>query len=145
MRPFFTFAMTVLSLPLLIVAAPVARAQLTDQTYADISHPFVVVNTILPPGKYIFRMIPGSDMGVMEVTSANGSTTVEFLVRQSTDDHTPKHTELFFNRYGKTEILESIYDAYNKYGEAVIEPSRAEARLQKQGEKPFGHTEEQAK
>lgn len=145
MRPFFTFAIAVLSLPLLIVAAPVAHAQMMGQIYANISHPFMVVNTTLPPGKYIFQLVPGSDMGAMKVTSATGSTSVEFLVRQSTDDHTPKHTELLFNRYGKTEVLESIFFSHNKYGEAVVEPSREEARLQKQGDKPFGHTEEQAK
>jgi hypothetical protein len=145
MRPFFTFAMTVLSLPLLIVAVPVARAQLTGKVYADISHPFIVVNTTLPPGKYVFQMIQGSDLGAMKVTSANGATSVEFLVRQAIDNHIPKRTDLFFNRYGKTEILKSIYFAGNKYGEALVDPSREEARLQKEGDKPFGYPEEQAK
>lgn len=133
------------SLLLLILAAPASRAAIPEQgsIRADITHSFIVGNTTLPPGHYDFRMIKDTDEQIMSVANANHSTAVEFLVRPSVDNHRPTHTELVFNRYGKTEILRNIYVGGQKSGLAVVTASREEARLKKDGQKPDTHTEVQ--
>lgn len=144
MRQISTFALAAILLPLLmILAVPPAQAQVTNTIESEILHPFTVVNTTLPPGKYFFRMVHGTALGAMTVANADDTVEVDFLVRSSVDDHTPRHSELVFNRYGKKEFLQDIYQAGDKDGEAVIEPSREERSLMKQGQKPFRHTEEQ--
>ena len=81
----------------------------------------------------------------MMVSSADGRTSADFLVRDSQDEHTPKHSELVFNRYGNQEFLTHIYEGGTKDGLAVMEASRAEERLKKQGQTATSHTEEQEK
>lgn len=137
------FAIPIVSLFLAAGTAPLLHAQITTQIKAHVSHPFIVGNTTLPPGEYTFRMLQGSDLTAMTATNDNDQTSVEFLVRESIDPNTPKHTELVFNRYGHKEFLTKIYQADTKAGVAVMEPSREELRLQKQGQHPVEHAEEQ--
>jgi len=92
---------------------------------------------------YVFRMVPHTDLALMTVTSADGNTSDEFLVRRSIDSQVPHHTELVFNRYGDQEFLTDIYEHGEKTGIAVVEPSREQSRLQKLGQDPVVHTEEQ--
>jgi len=129
---------------LLFLAASIGRAQILDSIYLDMGHPFTVVNTTLPPGHYVLRMIPNTDLSAMKITSADGNESVDFLVRQSTDSHTPNHTDLIFDRYGNREFLKDVYERGDKGGVAVIEPSRAEERLKKEGKTAVEHTEEQS-
>ena len=130
---------------LLVLATPAAQAQISDQIDANLHHSFVVGNTTLPPGRYVFRTLQHSDLQIMTVSSADGGTAAEFLVRTSYDTHTPKHSELVFNRYGSKEFLTHIYQAGSKVGVAVVDPSREEARLKKRGQSAAAHTEEQEK
>jgi len=137
---FFTSAAS-----LLFLAASSGNAQIVGQVDADIHHGFTIVNTTLPPGRYVFRWSPGSNQDrTMLVTSGDGNKSVEFLVRQSTDSLTPTHSDLIFNRYGDKEFLTRIYERGDKSGVAVAEPSRAEERLKKEGETAVEHTEEQS-
>lgn len=134
------FYLTVLAL---LTLCTVSSAQVTGQVDVTMTHPLIVANTTLPPGKYDFRMLPGSDLTVMTATSADRNTAVEFLVRQSEANHEPKHTEMVFNRYGNEEFLSRIYEKDNRYGVAVAEPSRKELRLEKAGQHLIEHTEYQ--
>jgi hypothetical protein len=109
----------------------------------DIHHSFVVHDTTLPPGHYIFRNVQLSNQTVMRVTSADGRTYTDFLVRASDDDHTPKHSELVLSRYGNKEFLTHIYERGNKTGVAVVDVSREEADLQQHGQHGAAHIEEQ--
>ena len=143
MRRLSTFALAAFSLSLLMFAAPAAHAAITGHIDADITHPFTIVNTTLPPGHYVFRMEPATDLQIMTLTNASGDTSVAFMVRPLIDNHVPKHSELVFNRYGHREFLEKIFEMGHKTGVAVIEPSHEEAQLRKEGQKPFEHTEEQ--
>ncbi len=129
---------------LLFLAASIGHAQIINAIDADMHHRFTIVNTTLPPGHYVFRMLPAGEIAAMQVTSADGNESVEFLVRQSVDSHTPRHTELIFNRYGEEEFLTHIYERGDKNGVAVVEPSRAEERLKKAGKTAVEHTEEQS-
>ena len=145
MRQLAVFAASTFASILLVLATPTAQAQISDRIEANLHHSFVVGNTTLPPGRYVFRTLQHSDLQIMTVTSADGGTAAEFLVRTSYDTHTPKHSELEFNRYGNKEFLTHIYQAGSKIGVAVVDPSREEGRLKKQGQSATPHTEEQEK
>ena len=143
MQRLVNFALATFSLGLLILLAPAAHAIIEGRINADINHPFIVANTTLPAGHYVFHMLRGSDLQLMTIASANGNTSVEVMVRPSIDNHTPRHSDLVFNRYGKTEVLKDIYEAGQKTGVAIVDASHEEAQLQKQGDKPFQHTEQE--
>ncbi len=144
MRHLKTSIFSPVAVSLLFLSATFVQAQIIGQVEADIHHRFIVANATLPPGHYIFHTVTDSDLQLMTAMSADGNEGIEFLVRRSVDSHTPKHTELLFNRYGNKEFLTHIYEAGDKTGVAVLETSRDELRLKKQGQTPFEHTEEQA-
>ncbi len=143
MRRVATFAASLVVLTVLLAFAPNSQAQIMHPITADIHHSFIVHDTTLPPGRYIFRNVQLSNQTVMRVTSADGRTYTDFLVRASDDDHTPKHSELVLSRYANKEFLTHIYEKGNKTGVAVVDVSREEAELQQHGEHPATHTEEQ--
>ena len=133
----------VLTIAIITIGAQSAHAQIVSPIEAHINHPFTIGNLTLPPGQYTFRMLSGSDLTAMTVTSADGNTTDEFLVREAEAPNPPAHAELFFNRYGNHEFLTKLFEPSSRLGVAVIEPSRQELRLQKQGQHPTEHVEEQ--
>lgn len=135
--------LTASSFFVLTMGAQFASAQITNAINANLTHRFTVGNATLPPGQYTFRVMPRTDMKVMTVTSQDGNTSAEFLVREATLPTAPKHSELVFDRYGTHEFLAKIFENGSKIGEAVVEPSREETRLQKQGQQPVEHVEEQ--
>lgn len=145
MRPITAFALSTCTWSLLVLAAPTVHAQITAQIDANLHHSFIVGNTTLPPGRYVFHMLSQSDLQIMTVSSAAGGASAEFLVRTSDDSHTPRHSELVFNRYGTKEFLTHIYQAGSKVGVTIDDASREEGRLKKQGQNPTPHTEEQEK
>ncbi len=124
-------------------ATQLSHAQIIGQIQVSMSHPFVVGTTTLPPGTYDLRVVSKADMTVMTATSTDGShAPIEFLVRQSEANHVPRHTELVFDRYGNQEFLRRIYEKGNRFGVAVEETSKEEARLVKDGQHAIEHTEE---
>jgi hypothetical protein len=143
MRRASAFLLPCVAFAFLVFTAPLVHGQIANQIDADIHHSFIVGNATLPPGHYEFRTLQGTDMLAMVVTSVDGRAGAEFLVRNSIDSQVPNHTELIFDRFGNKEFLAHIYEAGNKVGVAVIEPSREESRLLKQGQVPVRHTEEQ--
>ncbi len=130
---------------LLFVSAgtPWLNAQITDAIRAHVDHSFIIGNTTLPPGEYTFRMMQDSDLAVMTATSENDKTSVEFIVRDAIDDHTPSHSELVFRKYGNTEFLSKIFESGSKTGAEVTETNRQEARLAKHMQHATEHSEEQ--
>jgi len=145
MRRISAFVLPALAGLLLVLADTSAQAQISGEIEVAIHHSFIVGNTTLPPGHYVFRMVPDTDLTIMTASSADGRTSTEFMVRASDDSHTPKHSELLFNKYGSKEYLTHIYESGTKAGVAVIDESRSETRLKKQGQHATEHTEEQAK
>jgi hypothetical protein len=122
--------------------AGAAHAQVTDQIRADIGHNFMIGDKTFPPGKYIFRILPDSELALMSVTSADNKIHLQFSVRQTKSNHVPAHSELVFHRYGDTEVLAKIFEKGESYGSEVSMNNKQEARLA-QGGKPVEHTEEQ--
>lgn len=145
MRQFLYSAAAFALFAALFVAPRSSQAQITERILANIPHPFMVNNTTLPPGRYTFHMMHLTNQTVMRLSSADGRTATDFLVRDSIDDHVPKHSELVFNRYGNEEFLTHIYEAGTKTGAAVVDVSREESGLRQHGQKAFEHTEEQEK
>ncbi len=143
MRRVSFFVLSGCSLFLCIFAAPTVPAQIIGGIEANIQHPFVVGDTTLPPGRYIFRMVQDSNLTAMTVTNAATDTSVEFLVREALDSHIPQRSELVFNRCGNKEFLTKIFEVGTKAGVTVQQSSREEARLEKQGQQPVEHAEEQ--
>lgn len=126
---------------LTVCGASKLNAQITNAIRTHITHSFVVDNTTLPPGEYTFRMIQGTDNTAMIVSNPSGTTRVEFLVRQSNDRQTPKHSELVFRKCGNMEFLSKIYESGSQIGVSTTETSREEARMVKQGEHETEHAE----
>jgi hypothetical protein len=138
-----TLATVLVSLFFVTASAPWLSAQIANEIRAHLDHSFVIGNTTLPPGDYTFRMVQDSDSSVMTVTSQDDKISEEFLVRTTIADHTPKHSELLFRKYGNTEFLNKIFEAGSKSGAEVTETSRQEARLVKHGQHATEHSEEQ--
>jgi hypothetical protein len=125
----------------LMLGAQIAMADITGQVDANIPFSFHIGNTTLPAGKYVFRMMNGSDLMIMTVRSADNKYAQEFLVRPSLAPTVPSHSELIFKRYGHEEFLKKIFETGAQTGVAVDESSRAESRLQKKGTKGVTHSQ----
>lgn len=138
-----TLAAVLIGLYFVTAGAPWANAQITNEIRAHLNHSFVIGNTTLPPGDYTFRMLPDSDLSEMTASSADGKTSVEFLVRDTVADHTPSHSELTFRKYANTEFLNRIFEAGSKTGAEVMETGRQEARFVKKRQHAMEHTEVQ--
>lgn len=119
----------------------VGQAQITHEIKADIHHDFIVGNTVLPPGTYVFHVLDDSDLTAMNVKSVNNDLSEDFLIRQSDVNSPPNHAELIFDRYGNEQFLCKIYGPGKTIGAAVIEPSREEAKLDHAGHHYVEHTE----
>src|SRR4051812_18115766 len=95
MRKQLIFMVTLIGL-LVAISTFKVQAQVVGEIEADIPFPFYAGNAKFVPGKYILKMMDNSDL--MEISSADGSHSAVFQVRdaQAATD-TPK-TELFFNK-----------------------------------------------
>jgi hypothetical protein len=107
-----------------------AHAQIAGDIEVNIPFQFHAGNAKLPAGKYIIRMMDDSDLTVMEITSADGSVSALFDVRQEEANSTPAKSELIFNKYGNRYFLAKLFDEGNPSGSQVIE-SRYEKRVSK--------------
>jgi hypothetical protein len=130
-------------LPSVTFAGPWLNAQITGQIRAHINHSFVIGNTTLPPGDYVFQYLADSDLSVMTANSENDKTTVVFAVETVTDNHMPNHSEIVFRKYGNTEFLDKIFEVGSKAGAKVTEVGREEQAFIKQGQQAMEHSEEQ--
>jgi hypothetical protein len=126
-----------------VAGAQGLNAQIISAIQAHVDHSFVIGDKTLPPGEYTFRMTTDPDQSLMIATTQNGTNVAQFLVRQSIDDHTPRHPELVFHKYGNTEFLSQIFEAGSKEGAAVTEPGKQEAHLINGGQPALEHSEEQ--
>ena len=119
------------------------QAQIVGNLVADIPFQFHVGNVKLPPGKYTIRMLDNSDLNLMEISSADGSTSALFQVRDAEANSMPVKSELIFNKYGHRYFLEKLFDESNPSGSAVLksgyEQRIAEAAAEGQEHVPAYH------
>jgi hypothetical protein len=102
-----------------------AQGQVIGQLEADIPFTFHAGGAKLPPGKYVIHVLQGSDLGMMEIQSADDRTSALFEVREAQDSTTPKKAELIFNHYGNRYFLSKLFDGGDKVGSAVVEAGYA--------------------
>ncbi len=97
-----------------------AQAQIVGNLEADIPFQFHVGNAKLPPGKYTIHVLDNSGLTVMEISSADGSSSALFEVRDAEANAAPGKSELIFNKYGHRYFLEKLFDDSNPSGSAVV-------------------------
>ena len=97
-----------------------SQAQIIGDLETDVPFQFHVGNTKLPAGKYTIRVVDGSDLMLMEITSADGSTSALFQVLDAEANSAPGKSELIFNKYGNRYFLERLFDESNPSGIAVV-------------------------
>jgi len=105
-----------------------AHAQIIGNLEVNIPFQFHAGNVKLPPGKYSIHMLDNTDLGVMEITSADGSTSALFDVQSAQANTSPAKTELIFDKYGNHYFLARLFDEGNPSGSQLLE-SRYEKRI----------------
>jgi hypothetical protein len=124
-----------------------AHAQITGEIEANIPFQFHAGNAKLPPGKYVIHMLDTTDLGIMEISSADGSTSALFEVRQTEVNSAPAKTELIFNKYGNRYFLATLFDEGNPDGSTIgkshYEEKVGEAAAEAQAHVPAHHRGQQ--
>jgi hypothetical protein len=105
-----------------------AHAQVVGDLEANIPFQFHAGDAKLPPGKYIIHPVDSSDLTIMGISSADGSTSAVFEVHDAEANFTPTKSELIFNKYGNRYFLAKLFDERNPSGTTVDE-SRYEKKV----------------
>ena len=105
-----------------------AQAQIVGQIEANIPFQFHAGNVKLPAGRYFIHVLDNTDLTVMEITSADGSTSALFDVQGTQANSSPAKTELIFDKYGNRYFLAKLFDEGNPSGSQVLE-SRYEKKI----------------
>jgi hypothetical protein len=105
-----------------------AHAQIIGDLEATVPFQFHAGNAKLPPGKYIIRTLDDSNLTVMEISSADGSTSALFEVHDAEANSAPAKSELIFNKYGNRYFLAKLFDEANPSG-SQVDQSRYEKRV----------------
>ncbi len=140
----YHFLSLFIALALVLTVLPTgAKAQIVGSLEADIPFQFHVGSVKLPPGKYTIRVVDNSDLGLMEISSADGSTSALFQVRDAQAKSTPGKSELIFNKYGNRYFLERLFEESIPRGSAVVksgyENRVAEATAESEEHVPARH------
>jgi hypothetical protein len=105
-----------------------AQAQIIDQLDVNVPFQFHAGNAKFPAGKYVIQLLDDSNLTVMEIRSANDSTSALFEVRATQVNSTPTKSELIFNKYGNRYFLAKVFEEGSASGSQVAE-SRYEKRV----------------
>jgi len=132
-------ALSFIALSFVLTISPSkAHAQIIGEIEANIPFQFHVGSTKLPPGNYVIHLLDNTNLGVMEISSADGSTSALFDVRQDEANSAPAKTELIFNKYGNRYFLAKMFDEGNPSGSTVDE-SRYEKRISEANKEAQAH------
>ena len=112
------FAALVLALT---IYASKANAQIIGDLEVNIPFQFHAGNAKLPAGEYRIHVLDDSDLTVMEISSADGSTSALFQVQNTEANSTPAKSELIFNKYGDRYFLAEVFEEGNLNGSKVAE------------------------
>jgi hypothetical protein len=100
-----------------------AQAQIIDELEVNIPFQFHAGSAKLPAGQYIVQVLADSDLTVMEIKSANDSTSALMQVRETQTNGTPAKSELIFNKYGNSYFLEKAFEEGSPNGSRVTDLS----------------------
>lgn len=123
---------------MLTVSPRNAHAQIIGEIEVTIPFQFHVGNAKLPAGKYIIHPLDNTDLTTMEISSADGSASALFEVRDAETNSAPPKTELIFNKYGNRYFLAKLFDEANPNGSTVLE-SRYEKTVSHQTAEAQAH------
>lgn len=98
-----------------------AQAQIIDQLDVDIPFQFHAGNAKFPAGTYTVRVLDNTDLGVMEISGADGSTSALFEVRDTQANSTPVKSEFIFNKYGNRYFLAKVFEEGSASGSQLTE------------------------
>ncbi len=115
-----------------------AQAQIVGDLEVNIPFQFHVGNTKLRAGQYVIHMLDDSNLRVMEISSADGSTSALFEVQDAEANSTPAKSELIFNKYGNRYFLAKLFDEGNPSGSQVL-MSRYEKRVSQETAEAQAH------
>jgi len=115
-----------------------AHAQIIGDLEVNIPFQFHVGSTELPAGKYRIHMLDDSDLTIMEISSADGSTSALFQVQEAEANTTPAKSELIFNKYGNRYFLAKLFDEGNPSGSQVLK-SPYEKKVSQQAAEAQAH------
>lgn len=105
----------------LTISPAKAHAQIVGNIEVNIPFQFHAGDAKLPPGKYLIHMLSDSDLKIMEISSADGSASALFEVRDAEANSAPAKSELIFNKYGNRYFLSRVFAEDNPSGSAVQE------------------------
>src|SRR5258708_21398705 len=86
-----------------------AQAQIVGNLEADIPFQFLVGNAKLPPGTYTIHGLDNSDPTMMEISSADGSSSALFELRNTEVQTAPAKTELTSSKHGHKHLLQKFF------------------------------------
>jgi len=115
-----------------------AHAQIIGELEANIPFQFHAGNAKFPAGKYLIHVLDNTDLKVMEIRSADGSTSALFEVHDAEANSAPAKSELIFNKYGNHYFLAKLFDEGNPSGSTVDE-SRYEKTVSKAAAEAQAH------
>lgn len=98
-----------------------AQAQIMDRLEVNVPFEFHVGNSTLPAGKYTIQPVDDSDLTVLEIRSADGSTSAFFNVESVDEKAVPAKNEVTFQRYGNRYFLAKVFEERNRSGDKVTE------------------------
>jgi hypothetical protein len=98
-----------------------AHAQIIGELEVNIPFQFHAGDAKFPAGKYFIHPLDNTDLTTMEISSADGSMSALFEVRDAEVNTPPAKTELIFNKYGNRYFLAKLFDEANPNGSAVLE------------------------
>jgi hypothetical protein len=127
-RTFNPLSLLVALVFMLTISPTKAHAQIVGDLDVTIPFQFHAGDAKFPAGKYTIHAVDNSDLTVMEISSADGSSSALFEVRDAEANSTPARSELIFNKYGNRYFLAKLFDEANPYGSAVAK-SRYEMRV----------------
>jgi hypothetical protein len=122
----------------LTIGATKAKAQIIGDIAVKVPFQFYAGNTKLPAGEYRIHVLDDSGLTMMEITSADGSTSALFQVEETDAKDTPTKSELIFNKYGDQYFLADLFDEGESSGSEVLK-SRYEQRISKNAEQAQEH------
>ena len=104
-----------------------AQSQIMNRLEVNVPFDFHVGNNTLPAGKYVIHPLEDSDLTVLEIRSADGSTSAFFDVQSVDAKVVPAKNEVTFQKYGNRYFLAKVFEEGNRSGDRVTE-SRDETR-----------------
>jgi hypothetical protein len=105
----------------LTIGASKTKAQIIDDLEVNIPFQFHAGDAKLPAGEYRIHVLENSDLALMEIVSADGSTSALFQIRESDANAAPAKNELIFNKYGNRYFLAELFEEGNATGSQVAE------------------------